>query len=87
MFYVTYCYTVNKHDLPNTFFLKICKINLISFLAAEESETILSTRAKTIPHQNDMQNCFGFDDEEEEDDEEQEEKVKPDIHVLQSAIR
>lgn len=60
----------------------------MSLLAAEESETILSTRAKTIPHQNDMQNCFGFDDEEEEeDDEEQEEKVKPDIHVLQSAIR
>ncbi|XP_075228495.1 uncharacterized protein LOC142328594 isoform X3 [Lycorma delicatula] len=41
--------------------------------------------------QNDMQNCFGFDDEEddEDDDEEdlKEEKSKPSLHILQASLQ
>jgi len=48
-------------------------------------DEVLLSRPKAIASENDMQNCFGFDDEEEDEDEE-EEKSKPDIHVLQSAI-
>ncbi|KAG8313539.1 hypothetical protein J6590_002011 [Homalodisca vitripennis] len=50
----------------------------------EEEEVLLSSQPKAVPQQNDMQNCFGFD---EDDDEEPEVKSKPDIHILQSAMR
>lgn len=56
---------------------------MYNLLAVEEDEAIPTPRPKVAKQQNDMQNCFGFD---EEDDEEQEEKVTPDIHILQSAI-
>jgi len=52
--------------------------------ASDNEDVMLTTnQPKIVPQQNDMQNCFGFD---EDDEEEQDEKNKPDIHILQSAI-
>lgn len=55
---------------------------LLSKAELEDEQVMLSSQPKAVP-QDDMENCFGFDDEEEE---EPEEKAKPNIHILQSAI-
>ncbi|XP_054273871.1 transcriptional repressor CTCF-like isoform X3 [Macrosteles quadrilineatus] len=50
---------------------------------SSDNEEVLLSQPKAVPQQNDMQNCFGFDEDEED---EPEHKTKPNIHILQSAI-